>query len=293
MCNGLSIINNDQKMIKLNQMPFTFLEGPVWCKKRKKLFFSDPLDQTIIAMDKSGGFTTICSNSGYVNGMCINNEDNLVVCKMETGSLEEVDPDSGKTLRVISCGYCGQPFNATNDVICDNKGGYYVTDPIFTYGPRTQDVEATYYVKPDGHTIRVATESIKPNGLALSVDSSKLYIDDTGSTKVWCYDVEDDGTLSNPKVFCNIQPPPNISILPPVQHHGEADGMKVDSLGNVYVTTFNGIQVFNIGGSYLGTIKMLGEESASNIAFGNDNLDTIYITARTSLFSISTSVPGI
>ncbi|MGE5614556.1 MAG: SMP-30/gluconolactonase/LRE family protein [Bacillota bacterium] len=292
MNKGLPIMN-DAKMVKLNKTPFTFLEGPIWCKRRKMLFFSDPLDQAIIAMDKLGNFKKISSNSGYVNGMCINNEGNLVVCKMETGSLEEIDPDNGKTLRVISAGYRGKPFNATNDVICDNKGGYYVTDPFFTYGPRTQDIEATYYVKPDGQTLRVATESIKPNGLALSVDGSKLYIDDTGSTKVWCYDVNDDGMLSNPTVFCNIQPPPDISALPPVQHFGEADGMKIDSQGNVYVTTFNGIQVFDASGNYLGTIKMPGEETPANLAFGDDNLDTIFITARTSLYCMKTNIPGI
>ena len=286
------ILPQGEKMKKLNRNPFRFLEGPVWCKIRKTLFFSDPLAQTIIAMKNDGTFSTICCNSGYVNGMGLNNEGNLAVCKMETGSLEEVDPDTGKTLRILSSGYNGCPFNATNDVICDKAGGLYVTDPFFTFGPKTQEVEATYYVNPTGQTKRVAVESIKPNGLALSNDGRMLFIDDTASTKVWCYTVENDGMLSDPKVFCRIKPPPDISHLPFVQHFGEADGLKVDSQGNVYVATFTGIQIFDACGIPVGTIPMPGDETAANIVFGGEQLTTLYITARTSLYSVSVLIPG-
>ncbi len=287
------ILPQGEQMKKLNQSPFKFLEGPVWCKMRKTLFFSDPLAQTIIAMNSDGAFTTIQHDSGYVNGMCLNSESRLVVCKMETGRVEEVDPDTGKTIRIISSGYQNRPFNATNDVVCDRAGGLYVTDPIFTYGPGTQEVEATYYVMPDGQTKRVATNSIKPNGLALSRDGKRLFIDDTLSTNVWCYDVGKDGTLSNPKVFCHVQPPEDISTLPPIQQYGEADGLKVDSQGNVYVTTFNGIQIFNACGALLGTIPMPADETAANVAFGGEQFTTLYITARASLYSISVRIPGL
>ncbi len=288
----MCIIKKGVKMKKLNQNPFHFVEGPVWCKMRKTLFFSDPLAQTIFAMKSEGSFTTICCNSGSVNGMCLNDEGNLVVCKTETGSVEEFNPDTGKTLRVISSGYNSRPFNATNDIVRDRAGGFYVTDPFFAFGPRTQDIEATYYVTPAGQTKRVAVESIKPNGLALSNDGRTLYIDDTSSTKVWSYKVENGGMLSNPEVFCHIQPPQDISNLPTVQHFGEADGLKVDSKGNVYVATFNGIQVFDTCGSQLCTIPMPADETAANIAFGGEGLTTLYITARTSLYSVSMLIPG-
>ena len=286
------IISKDCEIRKINDQPFVFLEGPVWDKKNQRLYFTDPLDLKIICMNDDETFSVVHDNSGYANGMCINKEGNLIICKMDTGSIDEIEPRSGMHLSVVAQGYQGKPFNATNDVICDEKGGYYITDPFFTYGPQKQELEATYYHSAEGKTIRVATDSKKPNGLALSPDGKCLYIDDTGSINVWKYEVKQDGTLKQGEIFCKIYPPQDISDLPPVQHFGEADGMKVDSAGNVYITTYTGIQIFNQIGEYLGKIEMPGTESAANLVFGGRDLKTHYITARTSLYAIDVLIPG-
>lgn len=286
------ILPENYMIKKVNTTPFVFLEGPVWDKDRQTLYFTDPLDLKIYRMKDFGIFEDIYDNSGYANGMCLNGDHHLIICKMDTGSIDEINPDTGKHEKVISAGYSQKPFNATNDVIFDSKGGYYITDPFFTYGPQTQDIEATYYHTAYGHTIRVATDSIKPNGLALSPDEKYLYIDDTGSVNIWRYDVQADGTLKNGTIFCQLIPPSDIEHLPYVQHFGEADGMKTDIAGNIYVTTFTGIQIFNSEGTYLGTIKMPGKESAANIVFGGRDLKTMYITARTTLYSVDLLIPG-
>ena len=278
---------------KCNQKPFCFLEGPVWDKRRNCLYFSDPLAQTILEMSESRGFRIIQEQSGYVNGMCLNTKGNLVVCKMETGSLEEVSLETGKTIRTISAGFSGRPFNATNDVIADKNGGYYVTDPFFTFGTNAQAEELTYYVSPDGKTKPVANDSKKPNGLAFSPDEKWLYIDDTMSTNVWKYKVNSDGSLSDKAIACHLAVPSNGDELPEIQQHGEADGIKVDSAGNIYVTTYSGIQVFDKAGNVMGIIPMPEGETAANCAFGGDDLCTLYITARTSLYSVKVLIPGI
>jgi len=286
------IIPHASAVQKLNDNPFQFLEGPVWDAKRKMLFFTDPLDHKIISMNQQGRFEAIFTQSGYGNGMCLNAEGNLVFCKMDEGCLAQINPDSKTLNRLFAKGYNGRPFNATNDVICDQYGGYYVTDPFFTFGPKTQDIEATYYCDENGNVKRVAADSIKPNGLAFSPDHKKLYIDDTGSVNVWCYDVCRNGDLINKDLFCQIQRPDFTDGLAPVQYHGEADGIKVDLAGNLYITTVTGIQIFNNRGDYLGMIKMPGKESAANCVFGGPNLTTLYITARTTLFSIEVMIPG-
>lgn len=286
------ILPENFTVTKLNQEPFVFLEGPVWDKKRQKLFFTDPLDQTVIRMEEAGNFQVILRNSGYANGMCLSPGGSLVICKMDTGSINEVDPETGCIVGTIAAGYRERPFHATNDVICDSRGGYYITDPFFTYGPRMQDIEATYYRAPTGEITRVAADSKKPNGLALSPDEKYLYIDDTGSTNVWRYEVRPDGTLQNGTVFCRLCPPEHAENLPEVKRFGEADGMKVDEKGNIYVTTCTGIQIFNAQGETLGTIPMPGEESASNLVFGGKDLKTLYITARTSLYAVELIIPG-
>lgn len=286
------ILPEHYRMRKLNKEPFVFLEGPAWDEQTGTLYFTDPLDQKIYKMDAEGCFEVIRCESGYANGMCLNRAGNLVVCKMDTGSIDELEPVKGAGYKKVAEGYNGKPFHATNDVICDSKGGYYITDPFFTYGPRTQDVEATYYHSKSGATLRVATDSIKPNGLALSPDQKYLYIDDTASVNIWRYSVQADGTLADGQIFCRLNPPENIAELPPVQHFGEADGMKVDCRGNVYVTTYTGIQIFNSEGTYLGAIRMPGVESPANLVFGGENLKTIYITARTSLYAVDVLISG-
>lgn len=287
------ILPEDYTVKKINKKDFIFLEGPVWDEKNQMLYFTDPLGSEIFSMNDKEIFQSIFKNSGYANGMCLNNEGNLVICKMDTGSIDEINPVTGKYVRAISKGYNGKAYNATNDVIYDSKGGYYITDPFFTYGPQMQDIEATYYYSKYGETIRVASDSIKPNGLALSPDEKYLYIDDTGSVNIWRYEVQDDGTLKNGVIFCKLNPPEHIENLPYVQHFGEADGMKVDTMGNIYVTTYTGIQIFNADGMYLGIIELPGEESASNIVFGGKDLNILYITARTSLYSVDVLIPGL
>ena len=287
------ILPKNFKIEKLNKEPFVFLEGPVWDKNRNRLYFSDPLARTIIFMQKTGEFQVLKENTGYVNGMCLSRDGNLAVCNMEAGSLDEVCPETGKTLKIIAKGYDGRPFNATNDVICDKKGGYYVTDPFFTFGPKTQEIEATYYVDPDGAVELAASDSKKPNGLAFSNDGAKLYIDDTGSASCWCYTVLPDGRLTDGKVVCTLALPENPDVLPEVQRYGEADGLKVDCLGNIYVTTLTGIQVFRPDGSAIGIIPMPGKESAANCEFGDADLKTLYITARSSLYRVRLNVAGV
>ena len=287
------ILPREFTVTRLNQRPFTFLEGPVWDEKRQVLYFSDPLEETVLAMDQPGNFQVIRRDSGYVNGMCMSRDGNLAVCRMASGTVEELCPETGKRLGTIASGYAGKPFHATNDVIGDGRGGYYITDPFFTYGPKTQDREATYHCAADGTVRRVAVESRKPNGLALSPDKRTLYIDDTGSREVWRYSVEADGSLSGASVFCRLSPPEDPGALPAVQRYGEADGMKVDSCGNIYITTLTGIQVFNGQGRPLGLIPMPGRESAANCVFGGSDLRTLFITARTSLYQVSLRIPGL
>ena len=286
------ILQQNTRVRKINKTPFVFLEGPVWDQKNSVLYFTDPLAQLIYSMKEEGEFSVVYKNSGYANGMCMSPGGKLVICKMDTGSIDEIDPVTGEYVRVVSNGYQGKPFHATNEVICDRKGGYYITDPFFTYGPKTQEAEATYYCSPSGETIRVANDSIKPNGLAFSPDEKYLYIDDTASVNIWRYEVREDGMLRGGKIFCKLNAPENAKGLPEVQRFGEADGMKADSCGNIYITTYTGIQVFNAEGIYLGTIEMPGEESAANIVFGGKENKTLYITARTSLYAVELLIPG-
>ena len=101
-----------------------------------------------------------------------------------------------------------------------------------------QDKQAVYYIKPTGEVIRISDDFQKPNGLYLSLDEKLLYVDDWSDKYVSVFDVQDDGTAINKRVFCTLKTSGSSAS-------SGADGMKIDSEGTFYVATSLGIQVIN------------------------------------------------
>jgi gluconolactonase len=135
------------------------------------------------------------------------------------------------------------------------------------------------FLVKDGHVQaveRVADGMAAPNGVALSPDEKVLYAGHSG--KIWRYDIQPDDTLANPRVVLE----------------SGTDGMKVDRLGNLYLTTGGGVLIVSPGGTRLGVIrppKDIGN-STTNVAFGDADARTLYITARTHLYRIRLNVAG-
>jgi gluconolactonase len=96
------------------------------------------------------------------------------------------------------------------------------------------------------------------------------------------FDVCADGTLENGKVFFDATKAPE---------PGVPDGMKVDRLGNLYCTGPGGIWIFSPIGTHLETIEF--PEVPANCAWGDEDAMTLYVTARTSIYRIRLSIPGI
>lgn len=90
-----------------------------------------------------------------------------------------------------------------------------------------------------------------------------------------------DGSLDNERVFVDMN----------VDETGNPDGMKVDVLGNVYCTGGGGLWVVDPDGQHLGTVQF--PELPANLAFGGPDNQTVFITARTGLYSVQGSVPGV
>jgi gluconolactonase len=117
----------------------------------------------------------------------------------------------------------------------------------------------------------------RPNGITLSPDGRTLYVDNTIGTTVYRYDVQPDGTVKNKRAFAELH---DIKA----GEEGFGDGMAIDRDGRLYVTTLTGIQIFDAGGKYLGTIKV--PRQPSNVAFAGPDKKTLYITARQGLYRI-------
>ena len=84
----------------------------------------------------------------------------------------------------------------------------------------------------------------KPNGICFSPDEKKLYVNESPKCKIYVWDVVDDWMITNKKLFYQIPA------------SGYADGMKVDSSGNVYCTGPTGVWIISPDGQYLDKIAM-------------------------------------
>ena len=252
---------------------FRFTEGPATDAK-ENIFFTDIPNNRIHKRSPDGKLSTFRENSGGANGLFFNKAGNLLACEMGNGRLVSIDMD-GK-LTVLADKYDNKPFNSLNDLWIDPKGGVYFTDPRYGRNAKTeQDGEHVYYLSADRKKlVRVIDDMVKPNGLIGTADGKVLYVADPGADKTYVYSIKADGTLSDKKLFT-----PEGS-----------DGMTIDNEGNVYLTT-SVVAVYNSRGEKVETIVV--PERPSNVSFGGEDKRTLFITARTSLYSVRMRVKGL
>jgi gluconolactonase len=181
--------------------------------------------------------------------------------------------DVGK-VTVLAEKYDNKVFNALNDLWVDPKGGVYFTDPRYGRANEEQDGEHVYYLLPDRNKlIRVINDMFKPNGLIGTPDGKKLYVADPGANKSYEYTINKDGMLSGKKLFAE----------------EGSDGMTIDNEQNIYITS-RAVKVYNTKGELIESIEV--PERPSNVCFGGKDNHTLFITARTSLYSIRMRVSG-
>jgi len=199
--------------------------------------------------------------------------------------------------------YNGKPLDGPNDLVMDAKGGIYFTDPQFTAETtKNQPGRAVYYIQPSGKVVCVIPpgEFAMPNGVTLSPDGKKLYINNTYDNEswwnadtdkdhfVWVYDVKADGSLANGKKFCELYL--TADVLERQGRSSGADGMAIDVKGNLYVATWAGVQIFDPSGKFLGIINL--PTYPTNCTFGGKDFKTLYIASHDRIYSIETMNKG-
>jgi gluconolactonase len=303
------IVSRDAKPKQLAE-GFTFTEGPTWLKGR--LYFSDmffanpaagdwtgsPARSRLIVMQPDGKWRVL-SKGMQSNGTLAAKNGNLIVCDMFGHRVVEVDPATGRVMRVLLDTVNGKPIDGPNDLVMDAKGGLYVTDPQFTpESQKSQPGKQVYYIAPDG-TARVVIgpgEYAMPNGVEISPDGKTLYVNNTwlqpGENFVWAYDVAADGSLSNKRQFAMLNLTADVleAANPVDRFDSRADGTAVDTDGRYYVATKSGVQIFLRDGTYAGTIW--APQYPVSITFGGANNDILYAVGESSAWAIQTRVRG-
>ena len=270
---------------------FTFTEGPLW--DGDSLLFSDIPNSRIARwrrLPEGPELTTFRSPSQLSNGLTFDRQGRLLACEGNARRLTRTETDG--TIVTIAETYQGKRINSPNDVVAAPDGSIYFTDPFWAqsfknpFGPTVQNedrelpFDGVYRVGLDGIVTLLIDDFIRPNGLAFSPDGHTLYVADTRKFHMRAFDVGADGGLSNGRIFAEIES----------EDEGVPDGMKVDIEGNVYCTGPGGVWVVAASGEILG--RILPPEVPANVCWGDSDMSTLYITARTSVYRVKLAIPG-
>ena len=292
-------------------------EGPVWTRNGTLLFAEIPannIDQWVPGQSA----TVFMHPSGYKgtepfkgpepgsNGMTLDADGRVSVAGhagRTVWRLESLDPKAQVTLLADS--YQGKKLSSPNDLVYKSDGSLYFTDP--PYGLPSHDdtdptkelqVNGVYRIpnalqqKPGAAPARdklqlVIGDLARPNGIAFSPDEKYLYIAESGK-KVWLrYRVQPDGSVTDGALFLD----PFADKTTDPKATDVPDGIRVDKKGNLYGSGPGGVWIISPDGKHLGTIKV--PERVANVAWGDKDAKTLYVTASTSIYRIKLKIPGV
>lgn len=269
--------------VKLVQGGFAFTEGPAWDHESGVLYFSDIPNNSIHRLADDGKIEVFTDQSNHSNGLVVAADGRLLACQMD-GQVVAYYPATSK-VTVLAKQFNGKRFNAPNDLVVDAEGGIYFTDPLFRAPtPLPQDVQAVYYIAKGGIVSRVTEGLAAPNGIGLSPDGKSLYVIPSQQAEMLVYNVDGPGKLSNGRTFCRLAQPEGMDA-------SGGDGMAMDVEGNLYITSNLGIQIFDPQGEPRGLVKF--PEQPANVTFGGAGRKTMYVTARTGLYSVEMPQAGL
>jgi len=255
--------------------PFRFTEGPVWSREGFLLFSDIPNDRIIkyVPGEKPAAFR---ENSNGANGNAFDAQGRLYTCESRTRRV--VRADKKGDIQVLAEKWEGKRFNAPNDIVVRHDGHAYFTDPAFGAQSDTRELDffGVYHITPKGELNIIAKPAGRPNGVALSPNGHVLYVTNSDEHNVRAYDVDHNGDASNERV-----------LIAGVD--GVPDGIRVDEKGSIFVAGSR-IWIYDARGSVTGNLTT--PEKPSNCAFGDGDLRTLYITARTGLYRARREVKG-
>jgi gluconolactonase len=280
-------------------------EGPAW-HPEKGLYFSGGGRVTLRTLE--GELQDVQLPGGAANGLMIDPQVRLVACQTAAKRIIRIENDG--SLTVLADNYLGSKFNSPNDLTIDSKGRIYFTDP--RYGNRDgmeirddvdRMVEGVYRIDAPGEVVQVIAHEVdRPNGVLVSPNDEYLYVADNNNNNVgaartlWRFNLNEDGSIDLATK----------TMIFDWQDSRGPDGLEMDTAGRLWVAGGRnepappnetdrfkaGVYILSPDGELLDTIPIPQDET-TNVAFGDEDLKTLYITAGGSLFSMRTAVPGV
>jgi gluconolactonase len=292
----LAALLGDRPVLERLAAGFQFTEGPVWLPAEQALLFSDPNDNTIYRWSEDAGLSVFRAKSGYAgvdiglyhqpgsNGLAVDPEGRLTIA--EHGNRRITRLEKNGVVTVLADRFHMKRLNSPNDLVYKSDGALYFTDPPFGLprvfeDPRKELPFSGVYRWRDGRLDLLATDFTGPNGIAFSPDERYLYVTNWDEKRkiVMRYDVTAEGGLAGGRVFLDLTKAPGEEAL---------DGLKIDASGNLYLSGPGGLWIIGADGVPLGTLRL--PELAANLAWGDADGKSLYLTARTGLYRVRTTI---
>ncbi|PLW75752.1 gluconolactonase [Cohaesibacter celericrescens] len=266
-------------------------EGPVYFPAGDFLMWSDIPNNRLWQWVPDLGCRIFSHNSNNSNGNTTDLQGRLISCQHLVRSVVRTEWDGSQT--VLARHHAGKPLNSPNDVVVTKDGSVWFTDPSYGIlsdyeGKQSvpeQDGCYVYRIDPDTGDVVAKITSLKmPNGLAFSPDGKTLYVADSsrshfsdGYHHIFAWDVGENDSLSNKRVFAEIE-------------HGVPDGIRTDTQGNLWSSSARGVETYGPDGSHKGYIAI--PETVSNLCFGGKKRNRLFITASSSVYAVYVAVTG-
>ena len=251
------------------------IEGPNVDKKGNLYVVNFQKDGTIGIVNKKGKvklFVTL-SEGSIANSIMFDANENLLLADFKGHNVLKVD----KKTKAISV-YChNDQFNQPNDLCINKKGQLFASDPNWK-----ESTGKLWRIDTNGQAVLLAEGMGTTNGIELSPDEKILYVNESVQRKIWAFDVDDKGNISNKRLLIEF---PDFGF----------DGMKCDLEGNLYVARYGKgtIALVEPDGELFREVELKGKK-VSNITFGGKDGRTCYVTLqdRKCVETFRSEIPG-
>ena len=248
----------------------TFTDGAT-CDAYGGFYFTDVAKgNTINKIDVDGKVSVYAKNAEKISGLQFGPDGRLYACQV------------GKYKRIVAFDKEGKLHVIAenvepNDLVVTRKGWIYFTE--------TRKKQVTS-ISPTGKVTATPTRINRPNGITLSPDQGTLAVSDHGGIYVWVYRIEADGSLGFEMPYMTMRSPGPGQIA-------RGDGMATDHKNRYYVTSAEGLQMFDPTGRMGGVIAKPQNKPLVSVSFAGKDLSYLYVCCGDKVYRRKTKSKGV
>jgi sugar lactone lactonase YvrE len=237
------------------------IEGPAFDRKGKLYVVNFREDGTVGIVKPDGTvslFVTLPEGS-IANSVKFDSKGSMYLPDFTGRNILKVDMKT----KAVTTYVHDDRFNGPNDIIINQKDQIFATDPDWK-----ARAGKLWRIDAGGNPVLLASDMGTTNGIALSPDEKTLYVSETTQARIWAFDIDEAGNISNKRLFAEF---PDFWL----------DGMACDNKGNLFAARYNKgvIAILSPQGKLLREVELKGKK-CSNLVFGGRKGRTIYVTLQ-------------